>query len=63
MKKQSVTKEQRLAYGVTESARLLGVSVGLVRKLIRERKLETRRIGRRVLVPAEALVQLLEDRL
>jgi excisionase family DNA binding protein len=54
-----MASDHRMAYGIAELADLLGVSIGLVRKLIRTGKLQSRRIGRRVLVPAAAANQLL----
>ena len=46
---------QKLLYSKTEAAFALGVSKRSIEYLISGRKLDTRRIGTRVLIPAESL--------
>lgn len=47
--------DQRLAYSVAEAASALGVSRDLVRSMVRRGDLRSRRLGRRVLIPAAEL--------
>jgi len=47
--------DNRLAYSVTETAVLLGLSVRTVERLIGRKEIRVRRIGRRVLVPIQEL--------
>jgi excisionase family DNA binding protein len=49
----------RLAYPVSEAARLLGVSARSVRYLLKSGKLGFAKIGRRIVIPHAALDQLL----
>lgn len=46
---------EKLLYSKTEAAFALGVSKRSIEYLISGRKLDTRRIGSRVLIPAESL--------
>lgn len=45
-------------YGVNEAAGILGVSSSLVRKLVREGKLKSGRVGDRVVIRASELEKL-----
>ena len=47
--------------GVVESARYLGLRPATLRKWVFERRIETVRIGRRVLIRTETLEQLVRD--
>jgi len=51
--------EPRAAYNVKEVARLLGVSERHARTEIKNGRIRSFRLGRRVLIPASALDQLL----
>lgn len=51
--------EKRLAYNTEEAARALGLSPRTVRTMIARDELRVVRVGRRVLIPAEALRELL----
>lgn len=44
-----------LAVGVSEAAKLLGVSVYTIRNYVAQRRIRSVRVGRRVLVPLEVL--------
>ena len=50
---------QRLAYTVAEAAAALGVSQWLIREACRLRQVHSFRVGRRILIPRDALQQLL----
>jgi excisionase family DNA binding protein len=52
--------EHRLALGVKEAAEAVGLSHWTIRKFIREGKLRSVRLGKRVLVEPEALQALIE---
>jgi excisionase family DNA binding protein len=63
---QSIDSVRRLAgspdaISVVEAASLLGISVGLTRSAIRTGQLRAVRVGRRVLVPRQAIADLLRD--
>ena len=49
----------RLAYSMKEAAQALGVARSTLWKMVSEGELEVRRLGRRVLVPAEVIQNLL----
>ncbi len=51
---------RRLAWSVTETADLLGVSEDLIYQMIARRELPCLRVGRRVLVPARAIEMVME---
>ena len=51
--------QPRLAYGVAEAARALGVSRDLVHDLIRRGELPSRKLGARTVIPAPGLERLL----
>ena len=53
--------EQKLACSVEDAARTLGISRGLAYELARQGQLPTIRLGRRLLVPLEALHRMLRD--
>ena len=52
--------QQQLAYGLKDGARLVGLSVPTLRRYVRLGRLAHTRVGRRVLVPHAALLELLE---
>ncbi len=52
--------EHRLALGVKEAAEAVGLSHWTIRKFIREGKLRSIRLGKRVLVEPEELERLIE---
>jgi excisionase family DNA binding protein len=52
--------EHRLALGVKEAADAIGLSHWTIRKFIREGKLRSVRLGKRVLVEPGALQKLIE---
>ena len=51
--------EPRLTYTVEEAAATLGVSRGLAYEMARTGQIPTLRLGRRILVPRDALLRLL----
>lgn len=51
----------RLAYSVAESAAALGVSRELMKTLIRTGRVRSVKLGRRRIIPADALAALLSD--
>lgn len=50
-----------LAYNVYEAARLLSISHWTLRKLIRERKIKTRRLDRAILITRVELERFLNE--
>lgn len=50
--------DERIAFSVTEAARALGISERTIRLLLARGDLRCRRLGRRVLVPVDALREL-----
>lgn len=52
----------KLAYGVVEAARALGVGKSTVWRLVAAGELTTFPLGARTLIPADDLVQLVERR-
>jgi excisionase family DNA binding protein len=54
-------KTEKLTYTCQEAALAAGISVPMVRKLIRKKKLAAIRIGRCVRIPASFLQQLLRS--
>ncbi len=52
---------ERLTYTVPEAAALLGISRDLAYGLVRVGKLRTVRLGRRIVVPKDALAELLDQ--
>lgn len=52
---------KRLAVGVDEAAKLLGVSPYTIRNYIAARRLRSIRVGWRVLVPMEVLERVMEE--
>ena len=48
-----------LAYSITEAADQLGICSRLMRELVREKRVRSVRIGRRVIIPASELERLL----
>ena len=57
---QKATQEQRIAYSVKDIMKMTGLARGTIDKEIRAGKLPHKRIGRKIIVPAEALKQWLE---
>lgn len=53
--------DTKLAYGMDEAARVLGVSSTQVRSWIRQGKLQAIRVGRRVLIRHGVLEEFLRD--
>lgn len=51
----------RLAYSVAEAAAALGVSQWLVREQCRTGQLRSVRLGQRIVIPRQALEELLAD--
>lgn len=52
---------KRLTVGVSEAAKLLGVSPYTIRNYIASRRLRSIRVGRRVLLPMEVLEKVMEE--
>lgn len=52
---------ERLTLTVEEAASLLGISRNLAYELVADGRLPSIRLGRRVLVPRQALYRLLDD--
>lgn len=50
----------RLALGVTEAAKLLGISRAKLYEVVREKRLPVVRFGRRVLIPTAGLKAFLD---
>jgi excisionase family DNA binding protein len=50
----------RLALGVTEAAKLLGISRSKLYEAVRDKRLRVVRFGRRVLIPLDALKAFLD---
>lgn len=55
------SEREPLAVSVTEAAVLLGISRALAYELVARGDLPSLRLGRRVVVPRQALVALVED--
>ena len=53
--------EDKLAISVEEAGRLLGISRGLAYQLAASGELKTLRLGRRLVVPKDAIRKMLED--
>jgi len=54
--------DERLALGIVEAARLLGISPGRLYQAVRERRLPAVRLGRRILIPTSGLRAFLDER-
>jgi len=52
---------ERLAVGINEAARVIGLSPWTIRKYIANGKIAAIRIGRRVLIEPSELLRLIED--
>jgi len=50
----------KLAYSITEAAHAISIGRSKLYELIAANRIETRRIGRRVVIPAASLLRLLE---
>lgn len=50
--------DNRLTLGLRETADLLGISETTVRKMVRDKKLPSSRIGKRVLIPRSEVLKL-----
>ena len=53
---------QRLAYSVSETAEMIGVSPWLVRERVRDGSLASIRFGTRIVIPAWAVEQIVGNR-
>jgi len=51
--------EAKMAFSARQAAKTLGISERHVRDMVNEGKIRTVRLGRRLLIPAEALRELL----
>ncbi len=56
------TEIERLAYGVAEAARAIGVSYKVLYDLIKSGRLRAARVGRRIIIPRSALEELLGEK-
>ena len=56
--KPSTLKPEKLFYGITDAAYALSVSKRTIEYMIADQRLRTRRLGSRVLIPAEDLHRL-----
>lgn len=54
--------DDRLLYSLADSARMLGVGLTMLFKLIKEGELQTVSIGRRRLIARSTLVEFVDDR-
>ena len=52
---------ERKAYNVTRVAEMLGVSVDTVYELVRGNRIPHKRLGRRIIIPASAFDEWLND--
>jgi excisionase family DNA binding protein len=52
---------QKLAYSLQEVAALLGLHLNTVRKHVRDGKIPSKKLGNRVLIPAQALAKWLQN--
>lgn len=53
--------ENKLAYSASEAAQALGIAERTIRKMIATEELRCIRVGRRVLISADTLRELLRD--
>lgn len=53
-----MSESSRLAYGLDECSKMLGVTRRHLADLVREGKLESFKLGRRVLIPAHVVEKL-----
>jgi excisionase family DNA binding protein len=56
------TEIERLAYGVSEAAKALGISYRALYTLIKSGHLRAVRVGRRIIIPKSALEELLGEK-
>lgn len=54
--------ENKLAYSIREAAAAISIGRSLLYVLIAEGKVETRKIGKRTVIPTASLAKLLEER-
>ena len=52
---------EKAAYSISETARSIGIGRSMIYELIKEGRLRTVKIGRRTLVPAPAISELLDS--
>ena len=52
---------ERLAYSVRETCDLLGLSRGTIDRALRDGLIRYTRIGRRILIPCDAVLEILAD--
>jgi excisionase family DNA binding protein len=62
MAKSSVPIADRAAYSIAETAQILGCWDGMVRGYVRDNRLRTVRLGRRILIRREELDRFLKER-
>lgn len=48
-------------YTLTEAAAIVGISYSLLRKFVKQGKIKTIRVGKRLLIPEEEVKKLLEE--
>lgn len=51
----------KLAFSIDETAAALGISRSYVKRLIGSKRLDARKLGQRVLIPASSVYRLLEE--
>jgi excisionase family DNA binding protein len=56
----SASRQSRMVKNSSEAVKLLGLSRGIVYKIIQDEELPVIRLGRRILIPAVALQALLQ---
>lgn len=54
------TEDRKLAYSIAEAANAISIGRSKLYDLIAEGRLETRKIGKRTVIPAASLAKLLE---
>lgn len=57
----SIVESSKLAYSIPEAASAISIGRSKIYELIAEGRLETRKIGKRTVIPAASLRQLLES--
>lgn len=55
----AVTRDDRSTYTVVEAAHVLGIGRGLAYEMVRQGRLPSLRLGRRIVIPARSLDALL----
>ncbi len=59
----TIAPMEKLAVSMSETARILGLHLDTVRKLVRSRELPSFKVGTRILVPTAQLRQYIEGRI